>query len=208
MREERLQEGGRESASMTELELRFQLGSPDDLVARLRERAGLPREVRISDTYFVPEHVVDYDSHEAWLEEGVTGPLRLRETRADGHRSRSIQAKRPAFRGNYSLNLEAKLEIGRVADGTAFAEALGYRRLITLEKVRRHWVLPVAHVHLDSYEDGPHIVEIEARDASVPPESLRSIASDLALSEERELVASSALTLIRAFLTDASSTPA
>ena len=187
-----------------EIELRFRIDDVDAAVRELTALGGaLSTSTRIVDVWFAPRHVVDLESHESWLREGRTGPLRVRETCLDGITTATIQAKRPVVNGDYSRNHEAHLALRTTEDGLAFAHALGYHRIVTLSKVRREWAFPHSVAHLDSYNEKAHILEIEAVSPGPRTEvlaHLQSVARGLGIDPATAIEASSALTLIREIL--------
>jgi adenylate cyclase class 2 len=139
----------------TEIEVKMKIEDVRALEARLAKLgADHERSIRETDTYF--------DTPQSTLRATDQG-LRVRtESPIDGSNRFTIMThKGPRAKTQVKSRRETELVAANTPDAIKFLEALGFRPVLTFEKIRHRWLFTGCHVDLDTLPLLGHFVEIE-----------------------------------------------
>lgn len=167
-----------------EIEIKFRVGDPEALRARLTAAGAAPRSVS-----FEINHILDTAQRELL---GRGCGLRVRESRpleslgggrGDPQQARAVLTfKGPREPGRIKVREELETPVGSAAGALAILGALGYREVIRYEKRRELWRLGECDVTIDAMPGLGLFGEIEGPSPAVLEqvrERLRVAESDL-----------------------------
>lgn len=137
----------------TEIEAKLKIDSPAKIVRKLKAAGGkfLCRQLQ-TDAYF--------DDGKGTLSKADSA-LRIRSWFV-GHRQRAvITFKGPKQKGRFKRREEVQFEVDNAASAEALLAAIGYKKMLVLQKRRRIWRLDGCEVSLDELPLLGSFVEIE-----------------------------------------------
>jgi len=154
----------------TEIEAKLKVNSHEQVERRLTELgAEFIGELRQTDYHF--------DDAKGTLKKGDKA-LRIRRQVAADRTQLLMTYKGPKEKSNFKKRREIEVEISDASSMEKLLAALGYRKVIAVEKTRRLWRLGECEVALDSLPLLGDFVEIEGPD----DETINSVRKSLGLS--------------------------